>query len=118
MSAALAETSTKGKSPEERKMLDAVWRLPRRGLIGLVKFYRQAISPYFGSGKCRFTPTCSEYAIQALREYGAVKGLVLSVWRVLRCNPWGGHGYDPPRWFGEEIDHGNNHDGTGGSHGS
>ena len=38
----------------------------------------------------------------ALRDYGAVRGSVLAVWRILRCNPWGGHGWDPPRWFGED----------------
>ncbi|MDE5981401.1 MAG: membrane protein insertion efficiency factor YidD, partial [Bacteroidaceae bacterium] len=42
-----------------------------------------------------FTPTCSEYAILALRKHGPVKGLILAVWRILRCNPWGGSGYDP-----------------------
>jgi putative membrane protein insertion efficiency factor len=86
-----------------RRCLRAIWRLPRRALIGLVVFYQQAISPYLGPGKCRFTPTCSNYAIQAFRDFGAVRGLILSVWRVLRCNPFGGHGYDPPRWFGTII---------------
>ena len=70
-------------------------------LVGVIRFYQQAISPYFGRGSCRFDPTCSEYTIQAIRKYGAVKGSILSVWRILRCNPWGGFGYDPPRWFGE-----------------
>ncbi|WP_084607785.1 membrane protein insertion efficiency factor YidD [Prevotella dentasini] len=44
---------------------------------------------------CRFTPTCSEYARQALLKHGPIKGLALAVWRILRCNPWGGSGYDP-----------------------
>ena len=44
---------------------------------------------------CRFTPTCSTYAIQAIRKHGPFKGLALAVWRILRCNPWGGSGYDP-----------------------
>ncbi len=75
---------------------------PKLALIGLVRFYQLAISPHFPSS-CRFTPTCSQYAILALRKYGAVRGTVLAVWRILRCNPWGGHGYDPPRWFGETL---------------
>lgn len=44
---------------------------------------------------CRFTPTCSEYAVQALKKYGPLKGLYLAIKRILRCNPWGGSGYDP-----------------------
>ena len=44
---------------------------------------------------CRFTPTCSQYAIEAIRKHGPFKGLALAVWRILRCNPWGGSGYDP-----------------------
>jgi putative membrane protein insertion efficiency factor len=83
----------------------AVWRLPRLGLIGLVRLYQLVVSPALPSS-CRFTPTCSQYAVLALRKYGAVRGTVLAVWRVLRCNPWGGHGYDPPRWFGEPVESG------------
>ena len=75
-------------------------QIPRLLLIGLVRFYQMAVSPHFPP-TCRFTPTCSQYAIEALGRYGALKGTVLAVWRLLRCHPWGGHGYDPPRWFGE-----------------
>lgn len=60
----------------------------------LIKFYQYCISPYFPS-VCRFTPTCSQYAIDALRKYGLFRGLYLAVRRILRCNPWGGHGHDP-----------------------
>lgn len=77
-----------------------VWRLPRLALVGVVRFYQLAISPWFPPS-CRYTPTCSQYAILSLRKYGAVKGAILAIWRILRCNPWGGHGHDPPRWFGE-----------------
>ena len=76
--------------------------LPKLALVGLVRFYQVAISPHFPAS-CRFSPTCSQYAVLALREYGAVRGSILAVWRILRCNPWGGHGYDPPRWFGESV---------------
>lgn len=44
---------------------------------------------------CRYTPTCSEYAIQAIKKYGPFKGLILAIKRIGRCHPWGGHGYDP-----------------------
>lgn len=63
-------------------------------LILPIRFYQTAISPYTPPS-CRFTPTCSEYARQALIKHGPVKGLALAIWRVLRCNPWGGAGYDP-----------------------
>ena len=62
--------------------------------ILLVKFYQLCISPLLGPS-CRFTPTCSEYARQALLKHGPFKGTLLAVWRILRCNPWGGSGYDP-----------------------
>ena len=57
-------------------------------------FYQKAISPYTPPS-CRFTPTCSEYARQALLKHGPVKGLWLASRRILRCHPWGGSGYDP-----------------------
>ena len=63
-------------------------------LIVLVKFYQLCISPLKPSC-CRFTPTCSQYALEALRKYGPLKGLWLALKRILRCHPWGGGGYDP-----------------------
>ena len=77
-----------------------LWRLPRLALVGVVRLYQGAVSPWLPA-TCRYTPTCSEYAVQALRQYGAARGSVLALWRIARCNPWGGHGHDPPRWFGE-----------------
>lgn len=62
--------------------------------IVLIRFYQTCISP-LKPGCCRFTPTCSQYALEAFRKYGPVKGLWLSVKRLMRCNPWGGSGYDP-----------------------
>ncbi|MCI1778451.1 MAG: membrane protein insertion efficiency factor YidD [Bacteroidales bacterium] len=63
-------------------------------LILLVKFYQLFISP-LKPQSCRFTPTCSEYAIEALKKHGPFKGLYLAVKRIMRCHPWGGSGYDP-----------------------
>lgn len=77
-----------------------LWQLPRLVLVGVVRVYQTVTSPLFPPS-CRYTPTCSEYAILSLKQYGAIRGTILSVWRILRCNPWGGHGHDPPRWFGE-----------------
>jgi putative membrane protein insertion efficiency factor len=62
--------------------------------IILVRIYQLVISP-LKPPSCRYTPTCSEYAIQALKKYGPFKGLYLATSRILRCHPWGGHGYDP-----------------------
>lgn len=63
-------------------------------LILPIRFYQQCISP-FTPPSCRFTPTCSEYARQAIAKHGPFKGLYLAVRRLLRCHPWGGSGYDP-----------------------
>ena len=60
----------------------------------LIKFYQLCISPFFPPS-CRFTPTGSQYALEAFRKHGPFKGLYLTVRRLLRCHPWGGSGYDP-----------------------
>lgn len=65
-----------------------------RLLILPIRFYQRYISPML-SPACRFTPTCSQYAVEALQKYGPLKGLYLAVKRILRCHPWGGSGYDP-----------------------
>ncbi|MBQ7362376.1 MAG: membrane protein insertion efficiency factor YidD [Bacteroidaceae bacterium] len=59
-----------------------------------IRFYQRCISP-LTPPSCRFTPTCSQYAIEALRKHGVLKGLYLAIRRILRCHPWGGSGYDP-----------------------
>lgn len=63
-------------------------------LILVVKFYQNFISP-LKPASCRYTPTCSQYTIDALKKYGVLKGLKLSFKRILSCHPWGGSGYDP-----------------------
>lgn len=65
-----------------------------RLLILPIRFYQRYISPMLPPA-CRFTPTCSQYAVEALQKYGPLKGLYLAVKRILRCYPWGGSGYDP-----------------------
>lgn len=59
-----------------------------------IKFYQYCISP-LTPPTCRYTPTCSQYAIEAIRKYGPFKGIWLTIKRLLRCHPWGGSGYDP-----------------------
>ena len=62
-------------------------------LIRIIKFYQKYLSPLLGQN-CRFHPTCSEYAVEALRIHGAWRGSILAVKRIIRCNPWGGSGID------------------------
>jgi len=66
-----------------------------RFFINLIKFYRKYISPLKGQPTCRFYPTCSQYAIEAIEKYGPLKGSLLAMWRILRCNPFCEGGYDP-----------------------
>ncbi len=65
-----------------------------RGLTELIRFYRAAISPWTPAA-CRYTPTCSAYALEAVERYGAARGLWLAIRRIGRCHPWGGSGFDP-----------------------
>nr|WP_303183153.1 membrane protein insertion efficiency factor YidD [Lachnoclostridium phocaeense] len=64
-------------------------------LIGLVKIYQKHLSPLKGHSTCIYFPTCSQYAVEAIEKYGALKGGLLAVWRILRCNPFAKGGYDP-----------------------
>jgi putative membrane protein insertion efficiency factor len=63
-------------------------------VLAIIRFYQRAISPMLPPS-CRFQPTCSEYACEAVDKYGILKGGRLAIWRILRCNPFGGSGYDP-----------------------
>lgn len=74
--------------------MKTIWQLLSLPFILLIKLYQWIISPWLGQ-KCRYTPTCSHYAVEALKKYGPLKGLWLAVKRISRCHPWGGHGYDP-----------------------
>ena len=69
------------------KLLTQAWLLP-------VRVYQRAISPLLGP-RCKYHPTCSAYAVQAVEEYGILRGSLLAGWRVLRCNPWSHGGFDP-----------------------
>ena len=66
----------------------------KRLLLALLAAYRRWVSPAFGR-RCRYEPTCSAYAVDAIREFGILRGLVLAGWRLLRCNPFSRGGYDP-----------------------
>ena len=74
--------------------MSQISRFPCQALILLVRAYQVTLSPLFGDC-CRFHPSCSCYMVEALRVHGALKGTLLGVWRLLRCHPFGKHGYDP-----------------------
>ena len=77
----------------------------KRALVGVIRLYQVGISAWTPA-TCRFTPTCSAYAIQALERHGAGRGSWLAFRRLMRCHPWGGQGYDPVPlvWKGSEGD--------------
>ncbi len=77
-----------------RKLLGWLGGAVAAVLILPIRFYQLCISPMLGPS-CRFTPTCSQYAVEALRKHGPLKGSWLAVRRICRCHPWGGSGYDP-----------------------
>ncbi len=60
-----------------------------------IRIYQWTLSPLLGANKCRFQPTCSHYTVEAIQEWGVFKGIWLGMKRIVRCHPWGGHGYDP-----------------------
>jgi uncharacterized protein len=69
-------------------------RTLRAAMLAVLHLYRRVISPGLPR-RCRYEPTCSRYAVDAIREFGILRGLVLAGWRVLRCNPWSHGGHDP-----------------------
>jgi uncharacterized protein len=71
-----------------------VLRLPQRALMALVQAYRYLLKPWLGNA-CRFEPTCSAYTLQSLHEQGALRGVALGAWRLVRCHPWCQGGHDP-----------------------
>lgn len=77
-----------------QKILNGLKRIVEKFFILLIKFYQVSISPLLGSN-CRYSPTCSQYAIDALKTWGPIKGTWLGIKRISKCHPFGGHGYDP-----------------------
>lgn len=66
----------------------------KRVLLAMLRFYKRSISPLLPPA-CKYTPTCSEYAMEAIQKHGVIKGVGLAIWRILRCNPFAKGGYDP-----------------------
>ncbi|KAK9168407.1 hypothetical protein Syun_000547 [Stephania yunnanensis] len=86
---------------EKSEQEDEVKSVGVEAALTMLRFYKREISPLLPNS-CRYVPTCSEYSMEAYKRYGVVKGTVLTAWRLCRCNPFGGSGFDPPRWFDEE----------------
>ena len=82
--------------------LNAFWKIINQLPILLIKFYRSYISPLLGQS-CRFYPTCSSYALEAFRTHNFFYAMWLTLWRVLRCNPFSKGGYDPVPVSGEKL---------------
>jgi len=83
-------------------MLRYIKYLPKKVVITAIRFYQKTFSPDHGllkhmhpHGYCRFSPTCSQYGIEAIDKYGVIKGGAMTCWRIIRCNPWNKGGYDP-----------------------
>ncbi|MHB8233453.1 MAG: membrane protein insertion efficiency factor YidD [Solirubrobacteraceae bacterium] len=91
---------TSTSAPQERSASDdvhapsAVARFARAIAVAPIALYQRVISPAIPR-RCKYEPTCSRYAVEAIRQYGILKGTVLATWRLLRCNPWSYGGYDP-----------------------
>jgi len=84
--------------PNEPRLRDlpfTLWNAPRWIILALIRGYQKTISRSLPENTCRFYPTCSHYGYQAVYKYGAIKGTVMAIWRVLRCHPWHPGGYDP-----------------------
>lgn len=67
-------------------------------LVGAIRLYQALVGPFLPAGTCKFHPSCSEYALEALRRHGAFRGTVLAAWRLARCHPWSDGGVDRPAW--------------------
>lgn len=77
-----------------RSFMNKIKNILALPFIGLIKLYQLILSPLLGPS-CRYTPTCSQYGIEAFKKYGPIKGFWLTIKRIASCNPWGGHGHDP-----------------------
>ena len=69
--------------------------LMKKAIVFLIRTYQLTLSPRFSHGACRYTPTCSQYALEAVEIHGVIKGTLLAIWRIMRCNPLFKGGYDP-----------------------
>ncbi|ESQ49144.1 hypothetical protein EUTSA_v10021669mg [Eutrema salsugineum] len=97
LSSKLTPSNPDPETPQDEEEVESVGV---KAALAMLSFYKREISPVLPRS-CRYVPTCSEYSMEAYKKYGVLKGTVLTTWRLCRCNPLGGSGFDPPRWFGE-----------------
>lgn len=76
---------------------DGISKVVQNAMLGVLALYRKHLSPMMAPN-CRFVPSCSVYMMSAIQMFGPWKGALISAWRLVRCNPTGGSGYDPPQW--------------------
>ncbi|GMV32185.1 MAG: putative membrane protein insertion efficiency factor [Anaerolineales bacterium] len=81
--------------PRLRDMPRTIWNAPRIVVLGMIRLYQKLVSPGLPANTCRFYPSCSHYGYQSVYKYGVLKGSLMAVWRVLRCNPFNPGGFDP-----------------------
>ena len=89
------DQQVKSLEPRLRDLPFSLWNIPRFILLGLIRAYQIVVSPALPPDTCRFYPSCSHYGYQAIYKYGAAKGSIMAIWRILRCNPYNKGGYDP-----------------------
>jgi len=83
------------EEPRLRDIPFTLWNIPKLALLGLIRLYQLIVSPTLPSNTCRYYPSCSHYGYQAIYKHGALKGTIMAIWRVLRCNPFSRGGFDP-----------------------
>ena len=97
----LSDTSSKGHTPlvftPDYLRADKKPESVKKMMLSSIRWYRETLSPIMPPN-CRFQPSCSNYAIQAIEEFGSLNGGILIAWRIFRCNPLGPYGFDPPQW--------------------
>lgn len=95
MSESMVKPDARKTDSYARKKTSGPAGVLRRAAVLPLRFYQRFISPLKGVPSCRFSPTCSQYAVEAILEWGVLRGGALAVWRLLRCNPFGRGGFDP-----------------------
>lgn len=83
------------EDPRLRDLPLTLRNIPRIPLLGLIRLYQLLVSPALPRNTCRFYPSCSHYGYQAIYKHGAIKGSIMAIWRVMRCNPFNPGGFDP-----------------------
>lgn len=95
MSDLIAGVHIDHSEPSLRDIPISLRTLPRLPVLAVIRMYQRLISPALPAGTCRFEPTCSHYSYQAIAKFGLIKGSALSIWRILRCQPFNPGGFDP-----------------------